>query len=505
MLTVHVRINDAATGKATPCRVRFLDADGNAHVPFGRLSDFATGPGEDLGGNLQLGSERWSYIDGACEVRLPAAAITIEARKGPEYSPLRRTVTLGPGQISLRLNLERWTDLRAEGWHAGDTRSHFLSPPAALLEGAAEDLGVVNVLAQEVTGREGKPTAMADLLAFSGDKPALESAGHLVAVNTLNAHSVLGTVSLLHSHRPVFPLRFGMPGGLDDWSVADWCDQCHRKKGLVVWTDLPRLTEEHPQGETLAALLLGKIDAWEVCGFSEPEPRELADYYRLLDCGLRLPLVGGSGKDRNSIALGAVRTYAQLRKDEPLTYSAWIEAIRAGRTFVTNGPLISLMVEGQGPGSGVTRSARGGSVRMHAEAHSVTPFEQVEILGNGKVLASKTASGNRQATVLEAEVELHESAWLTARCWGRDHVLGGAAGQVVFAHTSPIYFDAGGTVARPGKVAVELLSALLDRTLNWVRREARCEAEKQRRHLEEVLLAGRRELERWGDGAGTSP
>ena len=140
MHTVHLRVNEAATGKPTPARVRILDAAGAYRAPFGRPAEFATGPGEDVGGNLRLGAERFAYIDGACEVRLPPGPVTVEVRKGPEYSPLRRVVTLGPGQISLRLDIERWADLRPEGWYAGDTRATELPPHAALLEGAAEGL-----------------------------------------------------------------------------------------------------------------------------------------------------------------------------------------------------------------------------------------------------------------------------------------------------------------------------------------------------------------------------
>src|SRR5438309_9455807 len=117
MLTVHVRVNDAATNRPTPLRVRFLDEAGNEYVPFGRLARFAEGPGVDVGGSVRLGAERFAYIDGACEIRLPAGNILVEGTKGPEYSPLRRQVTLGPGQISLRLGVERWVDLRQEGWY----------------------------------------------------------------------------------------------------------------------------------------------------------------------------------------------------------------------------------------------------------------------------------------------------------------------------------------------------------------------------------------------------
>ena len=95
MLTVHVRINDTATGQPTPVRVRFIASDGSTPAPFGRLSSFATAPDADVGGHLLVGSERFFYVDGTCEVRLPPGPITVEASKGPEYSPLRREATLG--------------------------------------------------------------------------------------------------------------------------------------------------------------------------------------------------------------------------------------------------------------------------------------------------------------------------------------------------------------------------------------------------------------------------
>src|SRR5207248_622962 len=108
MHTVHVRVNDAATNKPTPLRIRFVDEHGQSHVPFGRLATFAEQPGLDVGGNVHLGSERFSYIDGACEIRLPTGTIHVEGTKGPEYAPLQRKLTLGLGQISLRLAIERW-------------------------------------------------------------------------------------------------------------------------------------------------------------------------------------------------------------------------------------------------------------------------------------------------------------------------------------------------------------------------------------------------------------
>jgi hypothetical protein len=486
MLNVHVRVNDAATGRPTPVRLRLLDAAGNYHPPFGRLTDFATGAGEDVGGNVRLGEGAYAYIDGACEVLLPPGKVTVEVHKGFEYTPLRREVTLGPGQISLRLAVERRADLLTEGWYSGDTRAHDLSPHAALLEGAAEDLAFVHLLARERPAASGQPASVSNLLAFSGTRPALEGNGCAVVVNTLNAHPVLGTVSLLNSHRAVFPLRSGDPAGADDWSVADWCDQCHRKKGLVVWADLPRLTPEHPQGEALAALLLGKIDAFEVCSFPEVESPAIADWYRLLNCGCRLPLAGGSGKDGNAVALGAMRTYARLMPGEEPGVAPWVEAVRDGRTFVTNGPLLSLAVDSLVPGSTVLAEA-GQMLHVLAEARGTSAVDRVEVIMGGEVVASGTA--------VETELPVTPPTWIAARCRGRERR---PDGQRAFAHTSAVYIDTDvkGRPMRPDAATAATLLTVLDRTRDWVAHAARCPTERHREHLAEVLDAGRDELRR---------
>ena len=125
MHTVHVRVNDAATGKPTPCRVRFTDAEGRYYAPLGRLTEFATEDYEDVGGNLQLGESKYAYIDGACEIELPAGLLTVEISKGIEYRPLCEQVRLAAGKLALRFTLERWTDLRQENWYSGDAgRTH---------------------------------------------------------------------------------------------------------------------------------------------------------------------------------------------------------------------------------------------------------------------------------------------------------------------------------------------------------------------------------------------
>jgi hypothetical protein len=79
-------------------------------------------------------------------------------------------------------------------------------------------------------------------------------------------------------------------------------------------------------------------------------------YHRLLSCGLRLAATAGTdaflsfshGPGVASNPPGWGRVYARLG-DRGLSVEAFKEAIRAGRTVVTNGPWLALEVNGEGP------------------------------------------------------------------------------------------------------------------------------------------------------------
>jgi hypothetical protein len=159
----------------------------------------------------------------------------------------------------------------------------------------------------------------------------------------------------------VFPLS----SDEQPWSLLDWCDQCHRKRGLVVWPDTPRLTAEHPAGEALLAAFQSQVDALEVVRESS-----LALYHALLQAGLRLTLVGSSGRDDRTHRLGQVRTYAQLRPEEECSLATFLEAVRAGRTVASSGPVVEL---------------RATDEAWEVEAESE---QTVELLHNGRTIAS---------------------------------------------------------------------------------------------------------------------
>ena len=498
--TVHVRINDAATGQPTPVRIRFSAPAGEYFAPFGRLTDFATARYQDVGGNVLLNDRQYAHIDGTCEVYLPASPIVVEISKGPEYRPIRRDLSLGPGKLALRFAMDRWTDLRAQGWCSGDANALLPMPHAALLEGAAEDLAVINLLAREVKIKSARRNrhrrAIPNILAFSGQAPALEVPGHLVVVNTQNYHRVLGSLGLLNCHRAVYPLTFGRRAGSNNWTLADWCDQCHRKDGLVVWTRGRRV---HPPenitflaSEALADLILGKVDAFEVANVGWCSA-ELPEWYHLLNSGLKVTFVGASNKDSNLQMLGNVRTYAHLAPGQPLAYGNWIEAVRAGRTFLTNGPLLSLIVNGQEPGATLNLPAAG-PVRIRAEAHCIEPFDALEVVANGKIIASQTPAGSPPCAVIEMDWPMSAGGWLAARCWGKCEMQMVTPGDAPGAHTSPVYVCIGGQPMQPDPAAIGKLQAGLDYMLQWTAQPGSFESERQREKLLGIFQAAKNKL-----------
>ena len=477
MQTVHLRINDSVTKQPTAVRLRISGPNGETYSPFGRPPIFPIGKGEELGGLVKIGRELFSYIDGATELRLPTGVpIRLQIFKGIEYRPLDLQVTISPGKMALRFEIERWTNRADTGWLSADTRVQYLSPHAALLEAAAEDLDIANLLIRRYfhLANDGNTYfTYPNATAFSGQSALLEKGNASVVVNTFNEHPYLGKLSLLNSHRPVYPIAFGSPDDSDDWSIVDWCEQCHRKNGLVVWADAFRSEGGSIGSEALVAAILGKIDAIEC----DPQPRSQPFFpwvYKLWSAGIFLPLVGGSAKDSNATALGAMRTYAQIPKEEVRTYPAWVEAVRAGRTFATNGPILSFEVE----------RIADATVTVRAKAECLTAFSRFEILANGETVASASSepSDGLFRTKIEIEHTLNETTWFAARCIGGAPVSGEGT---TFAHTSATLLSLQDLPFAPRPKAIAALKPLVDEVRVWAEDRGQYTDEKWRMQLVE--------------------
>ena len=75
-------------------------------------------------------------------------------------------------------------------------------------------------------------------------------------------------------------------------------------------------------------------------------------YFRLLDCGLRIPPTAGSGSGESPNPVGYNRVYVHV--DGELSYEKWWQSLRAGQVFITNGPLMKPSVERRAAGPRVS-------------------------------------------------------------------------------------------------------------------------------------------------------
>src|SRR5262249_8773924 len=121
-----------------------------------------------------------------------------------------------------------------------------------------------------------------------------------------------------------------------------------------------------------------------------------------------------------------------------LRYDEWVTNYKRGRSFASNGPVVTLTVDGKEPGDEI-RFPEGSTqkVRIRAMLHTQVPVDRFEVVVNGEPL--KTASG---AKSIDEEVSLSHSSWIAARAigpWSR-LVLNDIQ---AFAHTSPVYVQFG--------------------------------------------------------------
>ncbi len=395
---------------------------------------------EDNYGEFVNGHNQYAYVAGTCVVDLPQGPVFLEAMSGLEIQPVRTVLHIAADTREITIELERQLDWRARGWIAADTHVHFLSPTTAQLEGAAEGVNVVNLLASQwgemfsnVTDFDGRTVLGAR--EFGGDGE------FLVRVGTENRMHVLGHISLLgYGGHMIHPLCTGGPnesalGDPQELSMAQWAQRCIDQGGLVISPHAP-----NPQCERAADIVLGLVHGIEMMSMNpyatQIQPYGLADWYRFLNLGHHLPVVGGSDKMSARALLGGIRTYAYLGRDE-FTYERWMQAVKDGHTFVTIGPLVDIKVDGVSPGGRMALPATGGTVDVTWTVESLrVPVRQVEVIQGGTVIQSTDWQGEQSITGA-CTLNITASTWIAVRVRGS---FGDYTGQIA-AHSSAVMLD----------------------------------------------------------------
>jgi hypothetical protein len=467
---VRTEVLDDATGEPIPCRIHFRSPEGVPYAPHGHHAHLNSEMDTwhiDVGGDVRLGQVTYAYIDGRCEGWLPRGEVLVDVARGFEYEPLRTSVRIDPGQQRLTLRLRRWRDMNARGYYSGDTHVHFLSTIGSQIEARGEDLNVVNLLLSQwghlFTNTEewlGHPHHSAD-------------GRTIVYASQENRQHMLGHLTLLGLKEQVMPWCSDGPdeaelGGTLETTMAYWADACRRQGGTVVIPHLPT-----PNGEPASLIATGRADAVEMINFNNYQHLE---YYRYLNGGYRLPLVGGTDKMSSEVPVGLYRTYVRI-PDEPFTYESWCRHLRAGRTFHSGGPLIDFTVDGHQIGDTITLLGNGGNVEVEASAESILPIHRLEIIQEGRVVASTEESGGARRLHLRVQLPVHTHSWLAARVGGPGYLNAVPHFDVwrrgIMAHTSPIYIAVGGDWWLYNADTATYMLTLVEGSLAYIRTRSR--------------------------------
>jgi hypothetical protein len=132
-------------------------------------------------------------------------------------------------------------------------------------------------------------------------------------------------------------------------------------------------------------------------------------------CGLRLAATAGTDTLLSFLRLGTAsnppgwgRVYANL-DHQPLSVTAFKDAVRAGRTIVTNGPWLALQVNWDGPGSVLDLAV---GARLDTGASVAGPgVEHVALVGPDGVLPEVDAEPELRVEGLPGNVSEQVHAW----------------------------------------------------------------------------------------------
>lgn len=399
------------------------------------------------------------------ELTLPAGPWRVTAACGIEYETQTFTVNVADGALSsVRWEPVRRFDASASGWYSADLHVHLNYSGDYVLDlddahrmQVGEDLNLVMLQAGNMTGplvydRELLESTAGVALWQGHDHTAL--AGHEFR-NGLLGH--LHGMGLRGMPDPPFT---GDEGTAHPWDWPPNAAACTQMKELdatvtyahPVFSSLDDLEQLYSPMRTVEArelvadAALGNVDTMEVVSCFD-DAGAVVLWHHLLNCGLRLTASAGTdvflsfahGPGVASNPPGWGRMYAHL-DGQPLSVDTYRDAIRQGRTIVTNGPWLTLDVGGAGPGE-VLDVAEGQRLRVQATTTG-SGVQRLVLHGPDGELAS-TQNG-----VLEHELTITEPSWIAAAAYGESdpHTLGAP----VFAHTTPAYLDiASNRVAKP--------------------------------------------------------
>jgi hypothetical protein len=457
--------------KLVAARVFVTGADGRAYAP-----EDAWMHADDSFDRSERPFEA-HYFDtpGTSEVTVPSGTVQVDVMRGFEYAFEQNKVEVKPdATASLTVRLQPKIPYEPAEWVSGDVHTHmnyagtYRNTPAHMVEQAdAENVAIVENL---IVNKEQR---VPDIAYFSPKLDAASTLDHLLLHGQEYHTSYWGHLGLLNlTHNLILPGYAGYPNTAAASlypANANVADMAHEQGALVgyvhpfdTFPDPAKdasLTNEFP-----ADVALGKVDYIEVVGFSDHKSTAEV-WYKLLNCGFRLPTASGTDFMGNYASLrgpvGLNRVYAEV-KPGPLKIEPFLASIKAGRTFATNGPLLHFSLGGQGVG-GEVRLEKKQEVPFSAEMNSIVPVDHLQIVCNGKVARELALDSNRRSAHVDGTIPLDGSGWCVLRAFS-DKAEYPILDLYPYATTSPVYLSVAGAPVRSAADAAYFV-AWIDRLI----------------------------------------
>ena len=421
------------------------------------------------------------HISERAEIEVPAGKFTVQAAHGFEFRPEKRVVNVDQGkQTSLVLKLEELApgNLQLQDWVSADLHVHmnyggtYRNDTENLVKQAqAENLNIVNDL---IVNKEQRIPDIAE----TGKEPTHGSSGQTGIIHGQEFHTSYW------GHRGILGLtgHLLLPGyaGYPKTAAAslypmnaDVYDMAHLQGALVgavhpfdevldpYAKPAPKITDELP-----VDVALGKLDYMEIVGFSDHKSTAEV-WYKLLNLGFKLTAGAGTDATANYAApirgqVGFDRVYVRT-PGWPSMIELWMDELKKGRTFATNGPLIEFKLGGEMVGSELKFDAAQATVPFTAKLRSMVPVDHLEVVCKGKVVRELKLEGARDSADVSGTIPLTESGWCVLRAWS-DKAEYPVLDNYAYATTSPVYVMIGGKRAYSQKDA-EYFEAWIDRTM----------------------------------------
>jgi hypothetical protein len=264
--------------------------------------------------------------------------------------------------------------------------------------------------------------------------PYGEGYGHVMFLNlTQLIQPVSLGPGLMQQGTDDVPLRAGIQRAAADGATVIWCHNTFGVEDIPSWVS-------------------GVLHAQNIFDGGDHGTYE-DTYYKYLNLGLRVPFSTGT----DWFIYDFSRVYVPC--DGELTARKWLDGLAAGRSFITNGPLLELRVDEQTIGETLALPGPR-SVSVEATAKGRQNFQGLELIFNGQVIAKaeNRAVGGHYEAELQSEVPIAEPGWLALR-------IPHAAGQSeldkpLFAHTSPVYIELAGRKVFRADVAQDLVAEI---------------------------------------------